>query len=151
MNDAITIRKYKTEDKDQLVRILQHNVPKYFAETEIDDYEEYLESKIQDYYVAVLDNKIIAAAGINYDKDRQLAKISWDIVDIPFQKQGIGTLLLEHRIQVIANKKDIKSIVVRTSQHAYGFYEKKGFKLLERHKDYWAQGFDMYKMSLSKI
>ncbi|MCI0919742.1 GNAT family N-acetyltransferase [Sphingobacterium rhinopitheci] len=146
MKDEIIIRKFKLEDKEKLVRILINNVPRYFAETEVDDYEEYINGKVQDYYVAQLGDEIIAAGGINYDKDRQLAKISWDIVDIPFQKQGIGRLLMKHRLEVIAAKKDIKSIIVRTSQHAYGFYEKMGFKLLERHKDYWAKGFDMYKM-----
>ena len=146
MKEEIIIRKFKVEDKDQLVQIFKNNVPRYFAETEIDDYEEYINGKVQDYYVALLNDEIIAAGGINYDKDRQLAKISWDIVDIPFQKQGIGSLLLNHRLEVIATKKDIKSIIVRTSQHAFLFYEKMGFKLLERHKDYWAKGFDMYKM-----
>lgn len=146
MKEEIIIRKFKLEDKDQLIEIFKNNVPKYFAETEVDDYEEYINGKVQDYYVALLGSIVIAAGGINYDKDRQLAKINWDIVDIPFQKQGIGTLLLKHRLEVINNKKDIKSIIVRTSQHAYGFYEKMGFKLLERHKDYWAKGFDMYKM-----
>lgn len=151
MNEAIIIRKYKPEDKEALVKIMHNNVPKYFAETEVDDYEEYLDEEIEEYFVATIDENIIAAGGINYDRPRQLAKISWDLVDIPYHHQGVGTLLLEHRFQVIANKKDIKSIIVRTSQHAFGFYEKKGFKLLERHKDYWAKGFDMYKMSYSKI
>lgn len=146
MKEEIIIRKFKQEDKDILIQILKNNVPKYFAETEVDDYEEYINGKVQDYYVALLNETVIAAGGINYDKDRQLAKISWDIVDIPFQKQGVGSLLLKHRLEVISNKKDIKSIIVRTSQHAYEFYSKMGFKLLERHKDYWAKGFDMYKM-----
>lgn len=146
MKEEITIRKFKVDDKDQLIQILKNNVPRYFAETEVDDYETYINGKVQDYYVALLNDEVIAAGGINYDKDRQLAKISWDIVDIPFQKQGIGSLLLRHRLEVIENKKDIKSIIVRTSQHAFEFYEKQGFKLLERHKDYWAKGFDMYKM-----
>ena len=150
MNGAIIIRKYKEEDKHALVNIMQNNIPKYFAETELSDYKEYLEEEIEEYFIASMDNRIIAAGGINYDRPRQLAKISWDIVDVPFHHQGIGSLLLEHRFQVISNKKDIKSIIVRTSQHAFGFYEKKGFKLLERHKDYWAKGFDMYKMSISK-
>lgn len=61
-------------------------------------------------------------------------------------KKGVGTLLLKHRLGHIETKKDVKSIIVRTSQHAYEFYQKMGFKLLERHIDYWAKGFDMYKM-----
>lgn len=150
MNSAIVIRKIKQEDKTSLVQIMKNNVPQYFAETEVDDYADYLENEVQDYFVAVLDDKIIAGAGINYDRDKQLAKISWDVVDTGFHHQGIGTLMLNHRLDIISNKKNIKSIIVRTSQHAYAFYEKHGFKLLERHIDYWAEGFDMYKMSLSK-
>ena len=150
MDSVIVIRKYKPEDRTALLQIIKNNTPKYFAETEIEDYKTYLEEEIQDYFVAELDDKIIAGAGINYDRDKQIAKISWDIVDIGFHKQGIGSLLLNHRLEIIANRKNIKSIIVRTSQHAYAFYEKNGFKLLERHKDYWAEGFDMYKMSLPK-
>lgn len=148
MNSEIVIRKYKTEDSVALLQIMRNNVPKYFADTEIEDYEKYLNHEIQDYYVAVMDNRIIAGGGINYDRDKHLAKISWDIVDIGYHTQGIGTLLLKHRLEVIANRKNIKTTQVRTSQYAYAFYEKNGFKLLETHKDYWAQGFDMYKMVL---
>ena len=149
MKDTISIRKYKADDKEQLVEIFKRNVPQYFAESEIEDFQIYLAEKIQDYYVVILAGKVIASGGINYDKERQLAKISWDIVDTPHHLTGIGTQLLKHRLTIIANKKDIKSVIVRTSQHAFGFYEKKGFKLLERHKDYWAPGFDMYKMTLT--
>src|SRR5690606_8186095 len=117
MDSAIVIRKYKPEDRTALLQIIKNNTTKYFAETEI-----------QDYFVAELDDKIIAGAGINYDRDKQIAKISWDIVDIGFHKQGIGSLLLNHRLEIIANRKNIKSIIVRTSQHAYAFYEKNGFK-----------------------
>lgn len=149
MEDALTIRRIKAEDKAQLIEIFKRNVPQYFAETEIDDFEDYLANKIQDYYVVINDGKIVASGGINYDKERQIAKISWDIVDTPYHLKGIGTKLLQHRLATISNKKDIKTIIVRTSQHAFGFYEKMGFKLLERHKDYWATGFDMYKMAIN--
>lgn len=150
MDSAILIRKFKPEDSTALLQIIKNNTPEYFAVTEIEDYKTYLETEIQDYFVAVLEDKIIAGAGINYDREKQLAKISWDVVDVGFHKQGIGTLLLNHRLEIIATKKHIRSIIVRTSQHAYAFYEKNGFKLLERHKDYWAEGFDMYKMSYNK-
>ncbi|WP_206366810.1 GNAT family N-acetyltransferase [Sphingobacterium sp. SGL-16] len=150
MDSAILTRKFKPEDSTALLQIIKNNTPEYFAVTEIEDYKTYLETEIQDYFVAVLEDKIIAGAGINYDREKQLAKISWDVVDIGFHKQGIGTLLLNHRLEIIATRKNIKSIIVRTSQHAYAFYEKNGFKLLERHKDYWAEGFDMYKMSYNK-
>jgi ribosomal protein S18 acetylase RimI-like enzyme len=42
---------------------------------------------------------------------------------------------------------NITTIMVRTSQLAYKFYEKNGFILKEIEKDYWAKGFDLYSMT----
>ena len=40
----------------------------------------------------------------------------------------------------------VRRITVRTSQLAFGFYEKRGFELKGIEKDYWAEGFDLYRM-----
>lgn len=39
-------------------------------------------------------------------------------------------------------------IVVRTTQFGFRFYEKVGFQLENVEKDFWAQGFDLYQMSV---
>ncbi|WMN11512.1 GNAT family N-acetyltransferase [Marivirga salinae] len=72
--------------------------------------------------------------------------ISWDIIKPSEHGKGIGRKLTQHRIQHIHTRPDIETIVVRTSQHTYKFYEKMGFKLLKVEKDYWAKGFDLYEM-----
>ena len=59
---------------------------------------------------------------------------------------GIGRALLTHRLELLNSMPEIKKIRVRTSQHANSFYEKGGFVLKEKIKDYWAIGFDLYMM-----
>jgi len=58
----------------------------------------------------------------------------------------LGTKLLNYRIDKLNSFESIQKITVRTSQVAYKFYEKQGFKLFEIKKDYWAEGFDLYNM-----
>jgi ribosomal protein S18 acetylase RimI-like enzyme len=36
--------------------------------------------------------------------------------------------------------------MVRTSQHAWRFFEKMGFELQKTEKNFWAPGFDLYQM-----
>jgi len=54
--------------------------------------------------------------------------------------------LTAYRIEQIAKKNAVERVCVRTSQMAYQFYEKMGFRLERTERDYWAQGFDLYEM-----
>lgn len=55
-------------------------------------------------------------------------------------------MLLQYRIDLIKKYNPDLKITVRTSQIVYKFYEKNGFKLIAKHKDFWTEGYDMYKM-----
>jgi len=144
--DNLKIREYNSIDKPLLLEILKLNVPEYFAESEIDDLDEYLEHKIERYFVVEIENRIIGAGGINFDDNNKTGKISWDFIDPGFQGKGVGQKLLKYRIDVLKSMENIERITVRTSQLAYKFYEKNGFFLKDIIKDYWAQGFDLYDM-----
>ncbi len=145
-----TIRFYQKQDKEELIKLIQLNIPTYFEESEEKDFVDYLEKHKEDYFVLQdkSTNQIIGCGGINYFFDENLARISWDIIDPNFQGQGIGKKLLLYRINHIQSK-GIKTIVVRTSQLAYKFYEKVGFELEKIEKDFWAKGFDLYQMKMN--
>lgn len=144
--NKIRIRKYHISDKPELMEILQMNIPQYFAETEIKDFDHYLDSAIEQYFVIEINDKIVGSGGINFEKTSKTGKLSWDIINPNFQGKGLGTDLLKHRIALLHSMPDVEKITVRTSQFAFQFYEKNGFVLEKTQKDFWAKGFDMYKM-----
>lgn len=146
MNEEISIRSYEAQDKKRLLAILGLLVPTHFAAEEIADLDQYLDQEIELYFVAELHGRVVAAAGINFDKKAGIGKLSWDFVHPEEQGKGIGKKMLLHRLEILKSMGDIHIISVRTSQLAFQFYEKNGFEIVEIREDYWAPGFDMYKM-----
>ncbi len=146
MDNLIMIREYKSIDKNAVLELIRLNIPKYFASSEEDDFSRYLDSEIELYYVLLFDKKLVGCGGINFSDNRMTGKISWDILHPEYQGKSLGTYLLKYRIKKLKSIDSVQRITVRTSQLAYKFYEKRGFELLEVKKDYWARGFDMYRM-----
>lgn len=145
----INIRQYKKSDKELLKNILRANIPHYFSPEEEADFVEYIDIHIEQYFVAEYNNTIVGCGGLNFFEDH--VKISWDMIHPDYQGKGIGGLLLTHRINKIKEEANVKKIIVRTSQLVYPFYEKHGFSLIEVQPDYWAVGYDLYKLQLTII
>ena len=150
MTNLITIREYETKDQIEVINLIRLNTPEYFAVAEEEDLKKYLETETELYYVLLYDKKIVGSGGINFTDNNTIGKISWDIFHPDYQGKALGTKLLKHRIDILRSMDGIHKITVRTSQVAYKFYEKQGFKLFEIKKDYWAEGFDMYYMEYIK-
>ena len=142
------IRNYTKKDKSTLIELLRQNTPEYFDPSEEIEFINYLDHEVEDYFVYELDFKIIGAGGINYFLEEKSARISWDMVDSKSQGKGIGKKLTQHRINHLKRNTEVEIIRVRTSQHAYKFYEKMGFELEKIEKEYWAKNFDLYLMQM---
>jgi len=142
----MNIRQYHTTDKAQLIELFQLNSPDYFSPDEKNDFINYLSNEVEQYFVMELGTKIIGSGGINFSENEQIGKISWDLFHPHYQKQGLGTALLKHRINILQSIPSVQSIIVRTSQQAHLFYQKNGFKTKDIVKDYWAKGYDLYLM-----
>ncbi len=141
------IRPYAHSDKQEIQALLQLNIPKYFAPEEAADFEEYLEQHAEHYFVLEVEGKLLGAGGFNLVGDGE-ARISWDFIRPDHQGKGYGKQLTLFRINEIKKNPDIQTIVVRTSQLAYPFYQKIGFEVEKVEKDFWAEGFDLYQMRM---
>lgn len=143
------IREYSIHDKKALLSILQCNTPEYFDPKEIDDYEYYLDQELEDYFVIEENSKVLGGAGINYFPELKMARLSWDLLHPDCQGSGLGRLLILHRLRIIQAKNIFEYVEVRTSQKAFGFYGRFGFKLVETSSDFWGEGLDLYLMHLN--
>ena len=143
------IRAYIKEDKVKLVELLRLNTPVFFAVEEKTCFVDYLDNEIESYFVFELNNEVIGAGGINYGFDGgKTVRISWDMVHPEHHRNGIGPKLTQYRIQEIKKNPQIETIIVRTTQLVYKFYEKMGFELEKKKLNFWAEGIDLYQMKI---
>jgi [ribosomal protein S18]-alanine N-acetyltransferase len=140
------IRRYREHDRKQVIWVLQLNTPVYFSAGEEADLEDYLTHHIDRYYVIEIDEKICACGGLNLSENGEKMTISWDIVHPDWHGKGLGSALMKHRIQITQSIPSVTILSVRTSQLVYPFYEKFGLQIKEVIKDYWDEGFDMYRL-----
>jgi ribosomal protein S18 acetylase RimI-like enzyme len=149
MIEAISIRKYLPRDREGVMNLLRLNTPRYFSPSEEEDLIYYLDNHAENYYVMEYGNDILGCGGVNFSEDLTVGKISWDIFHPEHQGKGLGSMLTKYRIEQLKTYDTVKIISVRTSQLVYKFYEKFGFELKEIVKDYWAEGFDLYRMEFT--
>ena len=147
-NHEMIIRPYITNDCEKIIQLFKLNTPKYFAVTEEEDLIYYLDEHAQNYFVIESQGELIGCGGYNFSDDLATGIISWDILHPQQQGKGFGTVLLNYRIEKLKEDMKIKIVSVRTSQVVFKFYEKAGFILKDVVKDYWAEGFDLYRMEL---
>ena len=141
-----TIRKYDSNDLDQVINLIRLNTPEFFSAKEEPDLFNYLQNETDNYFIVETAGKITGSGGFNFRHSPTVAVIAWDIIHPEFHGTGQGSALVLHRLKLIRGLPEVKEVCVRTSQLAYRFYEKSGFVLREVIKNYWDEGFDLYRM-----
>lgn len=141
-----TIRPYTPADKPALLNLFRLNTPRYFHESEVPLLANYLEEQVEDFFVVEGNGIILGSGGVNYEGEQGC--LSWCIIHPEFHGKGIGRLLTEHRLKLLKSRPEIKRIIVRTSQHTYGFHLKMGFKIDYTKENFFGNGFDLYFMKI---
>ena len=140
------IRKFESSDREKVINLLRMNTPDFFSPNEEKDLIYYFDFHADNYYVIENQNNIIGAAGFNLSVDGKTCHLSWDIIHPEYQGKGVGSELTRFRIERIKAIETVQTLAVRTSQLAYKFYQKFGLILRETVRDYWDEGFDLYRM-----
>jgi len=80
MTNIITIREYEPKDKHDAIDLIRLSTPDYFAAHEEKDFNRFLETERELFYVLPMDGKIAGCGGINFADNRTTGIISWDII-----------------------------------------------------------------------
>lgn len=163
------IRPYISTDADALLLLFQRHVPHAFGADEAAEYAEFLRINTDPYFVAEHDGRVVGACG-HYVKtgpnplgrpdsqawpnqrpddlsDGQTARIGWIFTDPDVKGVSVGSALVRHNLNVIKQYPGVRRIECRTSQVAYRFFEKFGFRVQYTESDFWAPGLDLYFMT----
>ena len=143
------IRNYNTKDKDELQRIFDLNVPKYFDPKEAILLSNFLDKHGDDYLVLEHNNIIVGSVGYHTKEEETRGAVTWIFFHPDHQGKGYGKIAVNHCLEKLRAYKSIKTIEVRTSQLVYNFFSSFGFKVLYTKKDYWGEGLDLYYMEMS--
>ena len=146
MKGLKVIRNYTKEDKQKCIDIFISNEGKYFAKEELEEFEQFLNriNKNIPYYVLEEDMEISACGGIG--KDNETAILTWGMVKRNLHKNGLGTKLIEFRLNEIKRLWGNIPVKIETSQYTQVFFQLKGFEITEIIKDGFDIGLDNYKM-----
>jgi ribosomal-protein-alanine N-acetyltransferase len=147
----MTIRSYTAADRERVLEILRLNTPEFFDPRERADLEAYLADHAGTYFVVEVEGTVVGSGGYHCSPGGEVGRISWDLFDPAAKGRGHGRALVSMCLDALKSQPGVRTIIVRTSQHAFRFYEKMGFMLTGTTKDYWGVGLDLYEMSLREM
>jgi ribosomal protein S18 acetylase RimI-like enzyme len=152
---ASNIRLYHKNDKQDCLDTFKSNVPDFFSENEIADFEAFLtrlEAGIPktQFYVIEDENRIVGCGGFGDKDNRNIISLAWGHIHKNEQKKGLGQQLLTYRLALIKQQYPLLPVTIDTTQFSCGFYKKNGFRLLNITENYYTEGMHRYDMELTK-
>jgi ribosomal protein S18 acetylase RimI-like enzyme len=141
------IRSYKVRDRDACLLILDGNTPQFFIPKDRADFANFLDALPGPYYVVEQAGAVVACGGWAMD-DEHIAALTWGMVHRGFHRQGIGRLLLHHRLNAIQHDGRARMVRIRTIQLVQGFFQREGFEVVDVVPNGFGEGLDRVTMIL---
>ena len=156
----MNIRPYSIGDRLSCIALFSSNVPIYFADTELNDFEFWLDGKdkqvlsyknTEEEYFFVLENhgEILACGGFYIPKLEKRINLVWGMVKASCHNMSYGTALLDYRLNLASKMFPEFTISIDTTQLTKGFYEKFNFTSIKTTENYYAPG--LHRIDMIKI
>lgn len=144
------IRTFVESDMASCLAIFDGNCPKYFDPSERADYEKFLNTQAvaHGYLVIEEKGKVVAAGGIAINEETKSGWFCWGLVDTSLHGMGLGSQLVEARLDQARLNRSVACVHMDTSQKTVKFYERFGFVTEKITQDGYGAGLDRYDMTL---
>lgn len=145
------IRNYTSSDLESVIAVFRSNIPNYFGPGEEHGLRDFLLNlHCGGYFVGEASGEIVACGGIALNANKTVS-LCWGMVRKDHLGTGLGRQITEFRITESVQKFPGLSLVTSTSQHTEGFYERFGFRTVERIADGFGEGLDNCRMRLDTL
>lgn len=156
---AAHIRQYNCHDREACLNIFDGNTPLFFDPSERGGLENWLGAKgegriaygynlAEHFYVLELDARVIGCGGFYIPGDKKEVNLVWGMVQKSMHKKGLGRQLLEYRIGIVKEQYPDCAILLDTTRHSCGFFERQGFRVTKITADFYGPGLYRYDMIL---
>ncbi|MFP4369584.1 MAG: GNAT family N-acetyltransferase [Bacteroidota bacterium] len=139
---------YSKKYEPACLSIFRSNIPEYFDPREEQEFLYWINGPGENTYFVMFDNLAATGCGGYFvDHENKEAGLAWGMIGLSSHKKGYGRKLTLYRLEIIEEKFPGYSILCRTSNKTFEFYQKMGFSILEIKKNGWGTGLDKYTMS----
>ena len=121
---ALMFRPYSLGDQEICLALFDSNCPEYFAPSERNDYEKFLNSNPPGYEICIANGEIVGAFGLIEENVNQ-SRLDWILLNKNSQGSGIGSMIMS-RVLAQARDTNVAIILITTSHKVYNFFEKFG-------------------------
>lgn len=150
----MNLRPYTPSDKTTCLAIFQANTPQFFAVHEQAEFADFLDRQPCPYFVVEQNDEIVGCGGYFVHEPKRIVGLTWGMVRQELHQRGIGKYLLLARLHDVCNQNVIDddhpmTVLMDTSQHSKGFFEKFGFVVTHFTENGYAPGLHRYELALT--
>jgi ribosomal protein S18 acetylase RimI-like enzyme len=141
-------RQYTTADREACLAIFDSNAERYFSPADREDFAAFLDSP-PGFFGVLEDEHGVGCGGIGVRPGTDCAVMMWGMIHASRHGQGLGKLLALARLRKLADLPPVRKVILNTSGETVGFYQKIGFRVVERIPDGYRRGLDRYRMEMA--
>jgi len=143
------LRDYTPNDYAACIAIFDTNVGDYFVDGERQEFAEFLSELPGPYLVVETGSgEVVGCGGYALREDGRTVDLCWGMIARTHHGKGLGRVLTQERLKRIEKEPAVLSVLLGTSQHTAGFYERLGFVVEAHVPDGYAPGIDRCDMRL---